>query len=79
MKPIGVHFNKEEAAFERFAWWPVCSTFSNKRIWLKKYIELHIYYDQMGRPPLKGASWNLIYTEKEYMIYLLKKGKHATD
>lgn len=73
MKPIGVYFNQEEQAFERFAWWPVRSTFSNKRIWLKKYIELHIYFDQMGKPPVKGSSWNLIYTQAEYTLYLLKK------
>jgi hypothetical protein len=27
----------------------------------------------MGRPPIKEKSWKLIYTENEYLMYLLKK------
>lgn len=74
MKHISAYIgNQQEEAFERFAWLPVRSSFSKKRIWLKKYVELRIYYDSMGRPPIMGPSWNLIFTESEYTLHLLKK------
>ena len=60
---------------ERFAWWPVRSTFSKKRIWLKKFWCGEIFYDAMGRPPIKGQSWKLLYTENEYLMYLLRQDK----
>ena len=58
---------------ERYAWWPVRSSWSKKRIWLKKYWHGDIYYDAMGRPPIKENSWKLIYTENEYLMYLLRQ------
>ena len=62
---------------ERYAWWPVRSSWSKKRIWLKKYWQGDIYYDAMGRPPIKENSWKLIYTENEYLLYLLRQdGQH---
>jgi hypothetical protein len=80
MKHISAYIgNQQEQAFERFAWFPVYSNFSKKRIWLKKYVELHIYYDSMGKPPVKGTSWNLIFTESEYTLYLLKKKNDASN
>lgn len=77
MKHISAYFDKVEQVNEKFAWWPIRSTFSKKRIWFKKYVELEIFYDDMGRPPVKGRSWNLIYTQQEYLIYLLKKDSTA--
>ena len=73
MKHISAYFDQVETAHEKFAWWPVKTTFSKKVIWLKKYIELEITFDDMGRPPIKGRSWNLIYSKNEYLLYLLKK------
>jgi len=58
---------------EHYAWWPVRSTWSKKLIWLKKYWEGNIYYDAMGRPPIKERSWKLIYTENEYLLMLLRE------
>ena len=29
----------------------------------------------MGRPPIKGQSWKLLYTENEYLMYLLRQDK----
>lgn len=79
MKHISAYIGNQQAqAFERFAWFPVYSTLSKKRIWLKKYVELRIYYDSMGRPPVKGPSWNLIFTPSEYTLYLLRKDSNAT-
>jgi len=60
---------------ERFAYWPTQSSWSKKRIWLKKYWEGDIYYDAMGRPPIKYRSWKLIYTENEYLLMLLREGE----
>lgn len=60
---------------ERYAWLPVRSSWSKKRIWFKKYWEGDIYYDAMGRPPIKASSWKLIYTENEYLLMLLREGE----
>lgn len=79
MKHISAYFDQVETANEKFAWWPVWTSFSNKMIWLKKYIELEIAFDDMGRPPIKGRSWNLIYTKNEYLLYLLKKEKGSVS
>ena len=76
MKHISAFFDRVEEPFEKFAWFPVRSSFSNKRIWLKKYIELHLYFDGTGRPPIQGRSLILRYTQNEYLLYLLKKGKN---
>lgn len=73
MKHVSAYFDQVERANEKFAWLPVRTTFGKKLIWLKKYIELEIMYDNMGRPPIKGRSWILIYTRNEYLLYLLKK------
>jgi hypothetical protein len=58
---------------ERYAWWPVRSSWSKKRIWFRKYWEGDIYNDAMGRPPIKASSWKLIYTENEYLLMLLRE------
>jgi len=79
MKHVSAYIgNQEEQAFERFAWLPVYSSFGKKRIWFRKYVELHIYYDNMGRPPLKGMYWTFVYTVNEYDVYLIKKNKNAS-
>lgn len=59
---------------EKYAWWPTRSSWSKKCIWLKKYWHGEIFYDAMGRPPIKESSWKLIYTENEYLIMLLREG-----
>ena len=69
----GSKLNDQEKHEEKFAWWPVRSTFSKRRIWLQKYHIVHILYDQNGRPPMKGWSWQLTYTKNEYLMYLLKR------
>ena len=64
---------------ERYAWWPTRSSWSKKRIWLKKYHIGEMFYDSMGRPPIKENSWKLIYTENEYLMYLLKQESYNDD
>ena len=73
MKHISAYFDKGEHAVERFAWLPVRSSFSKQRIWLSRYVELQIYFDDQGQPPRKGRSWRLIYTLSEYTYYCLTK------
>jgi hypothetical protein len=74
MKHISAYFDKKEEVFKKFAWWPVRRSFGNKKlIWLRSYIEVKIYYDDMGIPPKGDLSWKLIYTQNEYLMYLLKK------
>ena len=80
MKHISAFFDQVETAHEKFAWLPIRSSFGNKRlIWLKKYVRVDIYYDNMGRPPIKGRSWNFIYTKNEYLLYTIKKGSNDKD
>ena len=69
----GSKLNDQEKHEEKFAWWPVRSTFSKRRIWLTKYHVIHILYDQNGRPPIKGWNWPLTYTKNEYLVMLLKR------
>jgi len=64
---------------ERYAWFPVRSSFSKKRIWFEKYHVGEIFYDAMGRPPIKDKSWKLVYTKNEYLMYLLKQKEHSDD
>ena len=74
MKHISAYFDKKERVTEKFAWFPVRRSFGNKKlVWLKKYVEVEIFYDDMGVPPKKDLSWKLIYTQNEYLMYLLKK------
>jgi len=56
-----------------YAWWPTRSSWSKKGIWLKTYWQGEIFYDAMGRPPIKERSWTLVYTENEYLMMLLKQ------
>ena len=58
---------------QRYAWLPVRSSWSKKRIWLKTYWTGQIYFDAMGRPPIKARYWQLIYTENEYLMMLLRE------
>lgn len=74
MKPISVYLGSpKEKITEKFAWWPVRSSWSKKIIWFKKYVELESFYDQTGKPPLKSISWKWIYTKNEYLLTMLKK------
>lgn len=73
MKHISAYFDKVEKATERFAWLPVRSSSSNRLIWLSKYTEVDIYFDESGRPPIKGRSWKIIYTQQEYFLKKLSE------
>jgi hypothetical protein len=58
---------------EKYAYWPVRSSWSKKLIWFEKYHYGQIYFDAMGRPPIKEKSWKLIYSQNEYLMMLLRE------
>lgn len=63
----------QERFYEKRAYWFVKSS-SGKTIYPgKKYVEVHVYYDAMGRPPIHGLYWTRIYTPNEYLVYQLTK------
>lgn len=73
MKHLSAHVGSpKETAVEKFAWWPI-STVSGKTVWLRNYVEVRCFYDDMGKPPITGASWNRNYTKNEYLLYQLRK------
>lgn len=60
---------------ERYAWWPVRSTWSKKRIFLAKYWHGQIHYNIMGGPPFTKSNWVIILTENQYLLKLLCEDK----
>jgi len=56
---------------KKFAWSPTISN-SGKRIWLSNYYIRHTFYDNNGRPPIKGPSWECIFTKNEYLLIQIK-------
>ncbi len=57
---------------ERFAWYPVRSTWSKKVIWFKRY---HVYQFQYTTALKKVVKKKFIYTGNEYLIVILKNSK----
>jgi hypothetical protein len=74
MKPVSAYIGSpKEKAEEKRAWW-FRRTASGKRIWPgQKYVIIKRYFDDTGRPPIYGLSWDRIYTPKEYTVYLLTR------
>jgi len=63
----------KETIQERFAWLPVKSTWSNKRIWLRKYIQMDVYHDSEMSHPIRSNTFTFVYSKNEYLLYLLRK------
>jgi hypothetical protein len=63
----------KEVTLQKFAWFPVRSSFSRKLIWLKKYVEKQIYHDSEMSNPIRSNTFNLVYTQNEHLLYLLRK------
>ena len=69
----GQRLADQESAEEKKAYWFI-KTDSNKTVWPgQKYVLLKRFYDQNGRPPIKGLSWDRILTLNEYTMYLLTR------
>jgi len=76
MKPISAILGSpNEKVEEKFAWWPIKSSFSKKTIWLKRYVQVEVYWDDAFNHPLRSNTWTLIYSRNEYLMYLLRKDR----
>jgi hypothetical protein len=60
---------------ERFAWWPVKSTWSKKLIWLAKYIQMEVYHDSEMSNPIRSNTFTFVYSKNEYLLYLLRNSE----
>jgi hypothetical protein len=56
---------------KKFAWMPVVTS-SKKRVWLTYYYIRRTYYDDNGKPPIYGLTWDYIFTKNEYLLELLR-------
>jgi len=75
MKPVSAYIGSpNEKHIEKFAWLPIRSK-SKKLIWLKKYVLVQKLFDDAPRAPLTKLTWDTIFTEKEYIFYLLTNNK----
>lgn len=63
----------DENIKEKFALWPVRSTWSKKIIWFKKYVQMDIFYDSEFNNPIRSNTFTFNYTKNEYLLYLLRK------
>ena len=63
--------DRQHSYEKKFAWFPVRSG-SKKRIWLEHYYVRHTYYDDNGKPPIHGLTWQYIYTKNEFLIEMIK-------
>ena len=63
--------SRRDQISKKFAWLPVWSG-SSKRIWLQDYYIRHTFFDNTGKPPIKGYSWDYVYTKNEYLIATIK-------
>ena len=71
MKKIGDYLSTNEEILERFAWLPKRMS-NDKRVWLKKYVEVRHYADLFGRPPIKNNYYTVYFTPEDHMMNLLK-------
>jgi len=78
MKRVGDYLETEQECFERFAWLPKRMS-NDKRVWLKKYIEVRHYVDLLGRPPLRDNYYSSYFTPEDHTMNLLKGNPYKAD
>ena len=82
MKKVGDYLETHSETFERFAWLPKKMS-NDKRVWLKKYIEIRHYADIFGRPPIQSNYYTTMWTPEDHNMNLLKgdlfKPDHTTE
>lgn len=71
MKKVGDYLETHFETFEHFAWLPKRMA-NDKRVWLKKYIEVRHYADIFGRPPIKNNYYSACWTIDDHLINVLK-------
>lgn len=63
---------QERAEEHRTWWWK--RTSSGKLLHPgDKYVLVKQFFDDMGRPPIKGLSWDRIYTVNEFLVHELTR------
>ena len=78
MKKIDDYLEIDSETFERFAWLPKKMS-NDKRVWLKKYIEIRNYVDLFGRPPIKHSYYTSYFTVEDHLMNMLKGDKFNPD
>jgi len=78
MKHIGDYLETEQECIERFAWLPKRMS-NDKRVWLKKYIEIRHYADIFGRPPIRNNYYSSYFTPEDHLMNTLKGNKFKID
>jgi len=70
----GGQTQQKQKVIERWAYFPVKLT-SGKRIWAQPYWQIDTYYDDDGKPPIKGIAWTWTMTGSEYLLWMLKNAE----
>ena len=78
MKHVNDYLGTSEETFERFAWLPKRMS-NDKRVWLRKYIEIRHYADLFGRPPIKNNYYTSYFTPEDHIVNLLKGNKFKPE
>jgi len=78
MKKIGDYLETDQESFERFAWLPKRMS-NDKRVWLKKYIEVRHYVDLFGRPPIMNNYYSAYFTSEDYLLHVLRGNPFKVD
>lgn len=70
---MGYRPTPRQQIFHRRVLFPVKSS-SGQWIWPGSwYYRIETYYDNNGKPPVKGSCWTIILTEAEWTLEQLKK------
>ena len=78
MKRVGDYLETEQQCIERFAWLPKRMS-NDKRVWLKKYIEVRHYVDLFGHPPIRDNYYSSYFTPEDHLLNTLKGNPFKVD
>lgn len=68
---MGYQPGPAQSISKKYAWLPV-KTNSRKWVWFDDYYVILTYYDENGKPPIKGLHWTLVLNKKEYLLWCIK-------
>lgn len=73
MKKVGDYLTTHQEIFEHFAWLPKRMS-NDKRVWLKKYIEVRHYVDTLMllTAPPPHRYYSMYFTPTDHTLFLLK-------
>ena len=67
----GSKLSDQHRYVRKFAWWPIVTN-SKKRVWLQHYYIRYTFYDNNGKPPIHGLTWQYVYTKNEFLVEMIK-------